>query len=41
LRSTLEDPAGNQIGRAFEVDSFDTVDRSPSAKTITIPFNVP
>jgi hypothetical protein len=36
----LEDPAGNQIGRAFEVDNFDTVDKSPKAKTITIPFNV-
>ena len=34
----LEDVAGNQIGRAFEVDQFETVDRSPDPKSITIPF---
>ena len=34
----LEDVAGNQIGRAFEVDNFDTVDKSPNPKSITIPF---
>jgi hypothetical protein len=37
---TLEDVAGNQIGRAFEVDNFDTVDKSPTPKSITIPFVV-
>jgi hypothetical protein len=36
----LEDLAGNQIGRAFEVDNFDTVDKSPTPQTITIPFTV-
>ena len=36
----LEDLAGNQIGRAFEVDNFDTVDKSPSPQTITLPFTV-
>ena len=36
----LEDLAGNQIGRAFEVDNFDTVDKSPNPQTITIPFSV-
>ena len=36
----LEDLAGNQVGRAFEVDNFDTVDRSPDPETITIPFVV-
>jgi hypothetical protein len=36
----LEDVAGNQIGRAFEVDNFDTVDKSPNPKTIAIPFRV-
>jgi len=36
----LEDVAGNQIGRAFEVDNFDTVDKSPNPKTITIPFKI-
>jgi hypothetical protein len=38
--SILEDPAGNQIGRAFEVDNFDTVDKGPDAHTTTIPFAV-
>jgi hypothetical protein len=36
----LEDVAGNQIGRAFEVDNFDTVDKSPNPQTIAIPFTV-
>ncbi|MBI4264685.1 MAG: hypothetical protein HY657_09935 [Acidobacteria bacterium] len=36
----LEDLAGNQIGRAFEVDNFDTVDKSPNPQTIRIPFMV-
>ena len=36
----LEDLAGNQIGRAFEVDNFDTVDKSPEPQTITTPFTV-
>ncbi|HEX5110711.1 MAG TPA: hypothetical protein VFV95_19810 [Vicinamibacterales bacterium] len=39
--SILEDVAGNQIGRAFEVDNFDTVDKSPDPQTVLIPFNVP
>jgi hypothetical protein len=36
----LEDPAGNQIGRAFEVTNAGAVDKGPAAKTITLPFNV-
>ena len=36
----LEDVAGNQIGRAFEVDNFDTVDKSPNPQTITLPFSI-
>jgi hypothetical protein len=36
----LEDLAGNQIGRAFEVDNFDTVDESPDPETVTISFTV-
>lgn len=36
----LEDLAGNQIGRAFEVDNFDTVDKSPNPETVTLPFTV-
>lgn len=34
----LEDLAGNQIGRAFEVDVFDTVDQSPEPGAVTLPF---
>jgi hypothetical protein len=37
---TLEDVAGNQIGKAFEVDNFDTVDKSPNPQRIMIPFTV-
>jgi hypothetical protein len=37
---TLEDAAGNQIGRAFEVDNFETVDKSPNPQRILIPFTV-
>ena len=36
----LEDVAGNQIGRAFEVDNFETVDKSPDPKSVSIPFTV-
>ena len=38
---TLEDAAGNQIGRAFEVDTFDTVDENLVPETVVIPFTVP
>ena len=36
----LEDPAGNQVGRAFEVENAGAVDKDPDPKTITIPFRV-
>ena len=36
----LEDLAGNQIGRAFEVDNFDTVDKSPNPQDVQLPFTV-
>jgi len=36
----LEDVAGNQIGRAFEVDNFESVDKDPNPQTVTIPFIV-
>ena len=38
--SILEDRAGNQIGRAFEVDNFEAVDKSPDPKTVTVAFAV-
>jgi hypothetical protein len=34
----LEDLAGNRIGRPFEVDQFDRVDRPNEAERTTIPF---
>jgi hypothetical protein len=36
----LEDTAGNQIGRAFEVDNFGRVDSGPNPQAIAIPFHV-
>jgi hypothetical protein len=36
----LEDPAGNQIGRAFEVENASAVDQGPAPKTVTLPFRV-
>jgi hypothetical protein len=36
----LEDVSGNQIGKAFEVDNFETVDKSPNPQRVTIPFFV-
>ena len=38
--SILEDRAGNQIGRAFEVDNFETVDKDPDPKTVTVGFTI-
>jgi hypothetical protein len=38
--SILEDRAGNQIGRAFEVDNFETVDKGPDPRTVTLPFRI-
>ncbi len=36
----LEDPAGNQIGRAFEVENARAVNAGPDPKTITLPVRV-
>jgi hypothetical protein len=36
----LEDVAGNQVGRAFEVDNFDSVDKDPNPRSVTLPFTV-
>jgi hypothetical protein len=36
----LEDLAGNRIGRAFEVDTFNRADSSPEPERTSIPFNV-
>jgi hypothetical protein len=36
----LEDPAGNRIGRAFEIENRESVDKSPNAQAARIPFTV-
>lgn len=38
--ASLEDLAGNRIGRAFEVDQFDRTDASPEPERTLIPFVV-
>jgi hypothetical protein len=36
----LEDPSGNRIGRAFEVDEFPAVQQSITQESISLPFRV-
>jgi hypothetical protein len=36
----LEDPAGNRIGRAFEIENTEGVDKGPDAQAAMIPFTV-
>jgi hypothetical protein len=38
--SILEDLAGNRIGRAFEVDTFDRVDEDVEPEVTRIPFEL-
>lgn len=38
--TTLEDLAGNAIGRPFEVDEFDKVDERVESRSVSIPFEV-
>jgi hypothetical protein len=38
--SILEDPAGNRIGRPFEIENFGPLDSSPAAQTVRVPFRV-
>jgi len=40
VQNTIEDLAGNNIGKPFEVDLFDKVDRSIKNLATTIPFRV-
>lgn len=42
IDDTLEDLAGNRVGRPFdrELDRFDRVDRTVTSKTIALPFRV-
>jgi hypothetical protein len=38
--SFLEDLAGNRVGRAFEVDMFNRIDKSPAPERYTVPFTI-
>jgi hypothetical protein len=38
--SFLEDVAGNRIGRPFEVDNFERVDKSAEPEAFTVPFTL-
>jgi hypothetical protein len=38
VQTTLEDLAGNHIGRAFDVDTFDPITRSLPRDTVSLPF---
>jgi hypothetical protein len=40
IDTTLEDTAGNRIGRAFEVDVFDEVDKQAAPEYVRLPFIV-
>lgn len=40
VETTLEDLAGNQIGRLFEVDVLRPIERQAKAETVAIPFQV-
>jgi hypothetical protein len=39
IQTTIEDLAGNNIGKAFEVDVFNSVQRHLSATAVTLPFS--
>jgi hypothetical protein len=40
VQNTIEDLAGNNIGKAFEVDSFDTVQRRFTNQVVRLPFEI-
>ena len=37
---SLEDLAGNHIGRAFDVDTFDAVSKHLERTTVSLPFRI-
>ena len=39
-RTTIEDLAGNNIGKSFEVDLFEGVQRRLTNSTVKLPFEV-
>jgi hypothetical protein len=38
IPTALEDLAGNRVGRAFDVDTFDPISRRPSREVVSLPF---
>ena len=40
ILTTLEDLAGNKIGRAFDVDRFDQVQKRITSETYSLPFTI-
>lgn len=40
VQTTIEDLAGNNIGKAFEVDLFDGVQRRLTNSTVRLPFEI-
>lgn len=40
VATTIEDLAGNNIGKAFDVDQFERVNRRLAAESVTVPFEV-
>jgi hypothetical protein len=40
IQTTIEDLAGNNIGKPFEVDVFEGVQRRFTNSTVTVPFEI-
>ena len=40
VQTTIEDMAGNNIGKAFEVDLFDGIQRRLTNSTVRLPFEI-
>jgi hypothetical protein len=40
VQTTIEDLAGNNIGKPFEVDLFDGVERQLTHSTVKLPFEI-
>ncbi len=40
VQTALEDLAGNHIGRAFDVDTFDSVTQAVTTETVSVPFRI-
>jgi hypothetical protein len=40
VQTTIEDLAGNNIGKPFEVDTFEGVERRITNQTVSVPFEI-